>query len=62
MMDSTDEKVVDISLGRTFSSGKWISETIPEGHEIIGLKCNTQYGTIPRIAFLLWKSRLDLLD
>ena len=35
--------------------GDWVTESIPEGHTIIGIKCLTSYNIIPKFSFLLWR-------
>ena len=56
----TDEfgfNIVDETWETRFNTGTWISKTIPEGEEIIGIQCTIKSNmAIQRLDFLLWKS------
>ena len=53
LTDGTGNQIVDLD---TSANGQWSNKQIPEGHEIIGLKCNVkgQPSSITRIGLILW--------
>ena len=53
LIDEEGEHIVDLNWSGV---GAWATQEIPEGNEIIGLKCNTSkyHHAIPRIGIILW--------
>ena len=57
MTDETGQNLVDLDFG---ANGNWMTEDIPNGYEIVGMKTNVLgcKDAIPRIEFVLWKPRI----
>ena len=57
LADEHGNLVVDVEWNqKRLDHGKWMTQSVPAGHEIIGVVCNRKgAGHIARIGFLLWK-------
>ena len=61
LYDESNQFIVNTSWSSD-RRGYWISRSVPQGLEIIGLQCNTNYMRIMNLGFLLWRPRPQIMN
>lgn len=64
LADANGDYLLDVTWYANGNEGSWVTHTIPNGSEIIGLKCNTcsNPSNILRIGFVLWTPKAARWD
>ena len=61
LIDSEGQSALIAEWGLV-ESGEWVTQTIPEGKEIIGMYCRTEYMTIEKLGFIVWTPNCNALE
>ena len=61
LSDGKNNILLDVTWYKNGNEGSWITQNIPSGSEIIGLRCNTSSNesSIMRLGFALWTPKVS---
>ena len=56
LSDGKNKNLLDVTWYKNGNEGSWITQNIPPGSEIIGLRCNinSNDSSIMRLGFVVW--------
>ena len=61
MIDCEGKILMQLDWG-LIEQGEWVSQVIPDGKEIIGMYCRTEYMTIEKLGFIVWTPNQNALE